>query len=52
MPDLIESRPLLTGSDTDTDGGKCPVPEWMLRPLAFALPLLLVAGVLLFVLHR
>ena len=36
----------------ETDGGQCPVPEWMLRPLAFALPVIAVLVVLWLVLHR
>lgn len=36
----------------ENDGGQCPVPEWALRPLAFALPVIAVLVALWLVLHR
>lgn len=39
-------------SMTEAEGGKCPVPEWALRPLAFALPALGVIAVLWFIFLR
>ena len=41
-----------THESDGTDGGRCPVPEWALRPLAFALPVIAVLVVLWLVLHR
>lgn len=45
-------REPVTFEDGMGDGGKCPVPGWVLRPLALALPALGIVAVLWFLFLR
>lgn len=54
-----EKRAMMPDEATDDEyrgeahaEARCPVPEWALRPLAVALPVIAVLVVLWFVLHR